>query len=275
MGYSEGVRSARLAALLPLVLALAAGVAFARDRGADGKWSTRRSSHFELFQDVALERYSGPDGSRAFETAVLSTLESAHTRVRDGLGVEPRNRVRVYVYDPDVFDTAFSSRFGFRAAGFWDGAIQVRGGTRMSAQLVGTLTHEYVHAALGSLAPPEIWPAWLNEGLAELFERAALGRVQLTAHEDAELRGALARGEWLPLASLGGPSFSRLGQADAQLAYLESFACAEHMLRRYGREKVERLVEELAKTRLLERALQRALRTDLASLEADVVAELR
>ena len=265
---------ARLAALSSLVVALAAGVALARDRGADGKWSTRRSSHFELFQDVALERYSGPDGSRAFETALLSVLESAHTRVRDGLGVEPRNRVRVFVYDPGVFDSAFSSRFGFRAAGFWDGAIQVRGGTRVSAQLVGTLTHEYVHAALASLAPPEIWPAWLNEGLAELFERASLGRVQLTTSEDAELRGAVARGQWIPLANLGGSSFSQLGQADAQLAYLESFACAERMLRRYGRERVERLVEELAKTRMLERSLQRALRTDLATLEAELIAEL-
>src|SRR4030095_8310153 len=98
---------ARVAALLSLVLALAAGVALARDRGADGKWSMRRSSHFDLFEDVALERYSGPGGSRAFETSVLSTLEAAHTRVRDGLGLEPRNRVRVYVYDPAVFDAAF------------------------------------------------------------------------------------------------------------------------------------------------------------------------
>ncbi|MGH2898521.1 MAG: hypothetical protein ACRDMZ_07590, partial [Solirubrobacteraceae bacterium] len=235
------MRFARFAALFSLVLAW---VALARDGAADGKWSTRRSSHFELHQDVGLARYSGPDGSRAFETAILSTLEAAHTRVRDGIGVEPRNRVQVFVYDPAVFDGAFSGRFGFRAAGFWDGAIQVRGGTQVSAELVGTLSHEYVHAALGSLAPPEIWPAWLNEGLAEVYERAALGSVQLTARDDAELRGAVARGAWIPLANLGGPSFSRLGQADAQLAYLESFATAEHMLRRYGREKVERLVEE-------------------------------
>ena len=269
------MRFARLAALFSFVFALAAGTALARDGGAVGKWSTRRSSHFELFQDVGLQRYSGPDGARAFETTVLSVLESAHLRVRDGIGVEPRNRVRVYVYDPAVFDAAFSGRFGFRAAGFWDGAIQVRGGTRVSAELVGTLSHEYLHAALGSLAPPEIWPAWLNEGLAEVYERAALGSVQLTTGEDAGLRGAVANGAWLPLANLGGPSFSRLGQSDAQLAYLESFATAEHMLRRYGREKVKRLVEELAKTHMLERALQRALRTDLGTLEANVVAELR
>ena len=260
--------------LFTLLIAFVADAPLARDRGADGKWSTRRSSHFELFQDVALERYSGLGGSRAFEVAVLAALESAHERVRDGLGVEPRARVRVFVYDPVVFDASFSANFGFRPAGFWDGAIQVRGGTQVDARLVGTLVHEYVHAALASLAPAGVWPAWLNEGLAELFERQALGQGQASAREHAELRTAVARGSWLPLTALGGSSFAGLDEPTARLAYLESYACVDQMLRRYGRERVERLVEELAKTRLLERALQRALRVDLAELEAQLLAEL-
>jgi hypothetical protein len=246
----------------------------ARDRGADGKWSARRSSHFELFQDVALDRYSGPAGSRAFEVSVLAVLESAHDRVRDGIGVEPRARVRVYVYDPAVFDASFAERFGFRAAGFWDGAIQVRGGTEVDARLVGTLVHEYTHAALASLASAEVWPAWLNEGLAEVFEREALGQTQPSAREQAELRAALANGSWLPLHALGGPSFASLDEPTARLAYLEAYACVAQMLRRYGRERVERVVEELVKTRSAERALQRALRIDLRELEAQLVAEL-
>ncbi len=269
------MRLNRFPALFALLVAIAASAAFARDRGADGNWSERRSSHFELYQDVALDRYSGPAGSRAFEVSVLATLESAHDRVRDGLGVEPRARIRVYVYDPAVFDAAYSARFGFRAAGFWDGAIQIRGGTQVDASLVGTLVHEYLHAALASLAPGEIWPAWLNEGLAELFERAALGQSRPSERELAELQAARARGAWLPLALLGGPTFAGLDEPTARLAYLESYACVEQMLRRYGPERIERLVEELAKTRSLERALQRALRIDLADVEQQLVAELR
>jgi len=269
------VRFNRSLALFTLLFAFTASAPLARDRGADGNWSTRRSSHFELFQDVALARYSGPDGSRAFEIAVLAALESAHERVREGLGVEPRARTRVFVYDPVVFDASYSARFGFRAAGFWDGAIQVRGGTQVDARLVGTLVHEYLHAALVSLAPGQVWPAWLNEGLAELFERAALGQSRPSAREHAELQAAIAQKAWLPLPALGGPTFAGLDEPTARLAYLESYACVEQMLRRYGRERVERLVEELARTRLLERALQRALRIDLAELEAQLVAELR
>ena len=269
------MRIARSISLFTLVLAFAAGAAHARDRGADGTWSSRRSSHFELHQDVALERYSGPAGSRAFEIAVLGALESAHERVRDGIGVDPRVRVQVYVYDPGVFDASYSARFGFRAAGFWDGAIHVRGGTQVDARMVGTLVHEYTHAALAQLAPVGVWPAWLNEGLAELFEREALGQTQPSARELAELQAAAASGSWLPLASLSGPSFASLDESSARLAYLESYACVEQMLHRYGRDRVERLVEELAKTRLLERALQRALRVDLAELEQQLLARLR
>lgn len=268
------MRITRFVTLFTLVLAFAASAAHARDRGADGKWSTRRSSHFELHQDVALDRYSGPAGSRAFEIAVLGALESAHERVREGIGIDPRVRVQVFVYDPAVFDASYSARFGFRAAGFWDGAIHVRGGTQVDARLVGTLVHEYTHAALAQLAPVGVWPAWLNEGLAELFEREALGQTQPSARELAELQAAAVNGSWLPLASLGGPSFAGLDEASARIAYLESYACVELLLHRYGRDRVERLVEEMAKTRLLERALQRALRIDLGELEAQLLAQL-
>jgi hypothetical protein len=266
---------ARFATLFALVLAFAASAARARDHGADGHFSTRRSSHFELHQDVALDRYSGPAGSRAFEIAVLGALESAHDRVREGIGVEPRARVQVFVYDPGVFDASYSERFGFRAAGFWDGAIHVRGGTQLDARMVGTLVHEYTHAALATLAPVGVWPAWLNEGLAEVFEREALGQTQPSAGELAELQAASASGSWLPLATLSGPSFAGLDEPRARLAYLESYACVEQMLHRFGRERVKRLVEELAKTRILERALQRALRIDLVELENQLLARLR
>ena len=74
---------------------------------------------------------------------MLATLENAHERVRDTAGsVDPRNRVKVYVYAPDAFDAEYAPRFGFRAAGFWDGAIHVRGGQRFDARLVSTLHHE-------------------------------------------------------------------------------------------------------------------------------------
>jgi hypothetical protein len=256
--------------------ALAAALLLAfSSAAAEGSWSERSSSHFQLFEAVGFARYSGPDGSRAFERAVLDTLEAAHQNVRDTLGVEPRNKVRVFVYEPNDFDAAFSSRFGFRAAGFWDGAINVRGGRAIDARLVATLHHEYLHSALESVAPRDLWPAWLNEGLAEYFERRALGRDHLDAGEDARLRAAVASGAWIPLADLCGPTLAGLSQEPAELAYLESYAAVEMTFRRAGRDRVKSLVRELGRTHSLDRALQGSLRANLAGIEAQLIAELR
>ena len=259
-------RPRALGALAALACALVA---------AGGGWSERSSSHFQLFESVGFARYSGPEGSREFERAVLATLENAHERVRDQLKVSPRNRVKVYVYAPDAFDAEYAGRFGFRAAGFWDGAIHVRGGQRFDARLVSTLHHEYTHAALETVALRSLWPAWLNEGMAEYFERQALGQSHLASQEDARLRGAVASGEWIPLAQLSGPTLVGLGQAQAELAYLESYAAVELLFRRAGQSRVQSLVREVGRTHSPDRALQSAIRVDLAGLEAQLVAELR
>ena len=50
--------------------------------------------------------------------------------------------------------------FGFRAAGFFDGSVHVRGVPRIDERLVRTLHHEYTHAALHSVSA-DAFPAWL------------------------------------------------------------------------------------------------------------------
>ena len=238
-------------------------------------WSERSSSHFQLFEAMGFARYSGPSGSLQFERGVLATLEAAHERVRDLLHLEPRARTRVYVYEPSVFDAQYASRFGFRAAGFWDGAIHVRGSQALDTRLVSTLHHEYLHSALDSLAPRDLWPAWLNEGLAEYFERLALGQDRLNAGEDARLRAAVATGTWIPLADLCGPTLASLSQAPAELAYLESYAAVEMMFRISGKDRVHTLVTELARTRMLDRALQDAFHATLAGIDVQLASQFR
>ncbi len=255
------------------LLLLVAG-ASARDDGADGRFSQRRSAHFILFQDVDLDRTSGPRGSRQFELDVLAILEDAHDRVDAVLGVRPHAPVRAVVYDAGVFDRDFAALFRFRAAGFFDGALHIRSGTRVDGGLVRTLHHEYVHAALDRMAPPGTFPGWLNEGLAEWFERRAVGIRYPSPGEHAYLRRAVAAGQWIPLAALSGPSFSGLGAQQAAVAYLQAYAVVEHLARRHGEPRLAKLCENLARSRSLSRALRRVLRTDLEKLEKAVLAEL-
>ena len=262
----------RLRALL--ILTLLCGPAWAAGRGADGRFSERASAHFQLAQDVDIDRYTGVHGSRQFERGLLEVLEGAYREFGDALAIRPRSKISVVVYDPSVFDARFSQSFGFRAAGFFDGVVHVRGATRVDQRLVATLRHEYVHAALHQ-ASAAVFPAWLNEGLAEHFEALTRGKRHLSYAERGRLVQSVQRGEWIPIAELGIPSFQHLSADRAELAYLESYAVVEHLVRRSGMRKLRRLSETLMRTRNVERALDRTYRKSLAEIEVELLAELR
>jgi hypothetical protein len=261
----------RLLLILLLVLPL---WTVAGDRGADGRFSRRGSSHFQLLQDVAIERYSGPKGSRQFEIDVLEILEGAYRQVGDAIAIRPRTKMTVVVYDAADFDQRFGGQFGFRAAGFYDGSMHLRSGTRLDPALVGTLYHEYTHAALDYWSRGA-FPAWLNEGLAEYMEARAQGRRYLTPGQNYALVTAAREGYWIPLRSLSTPSFAHMGGSSASLAYVESYAVIEHLARRDGERSLRDLVDTLGKTRNADRALKRTYHRSLEEIEANLLAELR
>jgi hypothetical protein len=246
-----------------------AGSARGAERGADGNFDTRRSSHFVLLQDVAIDGYTGATGSRRFERDVLAVLEQAWHDVNDALGIEPRGRTRVVVYDAGVYDRDFARLFQFRSAGFFDGAVHVRAGTVVDQPLASTLQHEYVHAALDGID----LPAWLGEGLAEYFERSFGGRGP-TAGEVVVLRRLVAAGRWIPIEQLSLPTFARLDEASASAAYLQSLALVTHLMGLRGERAVGRMCRDIARSRL-ERAMQRQFGLSPAELEQAVIASYR
>jgi hypothetical protein len=264
----------RLPHVAALLLVALTSTPASPDRGADGRFEVRRSSHFVLRQDVDIDHRTGRYGSRQFEREVLAVLETAYDRLEDDLGLRPRRSIDVLVYDAGVFDRAFGALFGFRAAGFYAGVIRVRGDVAVSWALASTLRHELAHAALDAAAPSLVLPAWLNEGLAEWFEARAEGRRGLGSGEVAALRDAAARGVLPSLADLSSPSFAGLSPDGAGLAYLTSYALVDHLARLRGEDAVRELVEGLVRSRDLERSLQRVARTSSFGLEASLRAEL-
>lgn len=254
-----------------------AAIALAGDaaaRGADGKFEKRTSSHFVLYQDVAIDEASGLRGSRRFEQLVLAELEAAYDRLQALLGLEPLRPLDVVIYDPEVFDRQFAGLFRFPAAGFYGGVICVRGDTVLGVELSRVLHHELVHAALDAAMPSTQLPAWLNEGLAEWFEARASGKRYLNERELAVLGHYHSQGALFPLAQLSEPSFSGFGPAAAQLAYLQSYGMLEHLSRLSGERALRVFVEEIVRTRNLPRALERAFRANLPELEAGFQAGL-
>lgn len=249
-----------------------AGTAHARNRGADGSFEKRTSSHFVLYQDVDIDRTSGLRGSRNFENQVLDTLESAYDLLDSYLALRPRRKMDVVIYDPGLFDAQFAGLFRFPAAGFYSGTIHVRGDVRVTQALVRTLHHELVHAAFDAAAPSIGLPAWFNEGLAEWFEARAVGRRQLSPWQFQALSQRASRGALFSLAELSGRSFAPLGPDAAQLAYLQSYAFIDHITHEYGERSLNRLCATLLRKRSLDRAFKLTYRRDLGELEDGFIA---
>jgi len=254
-----------------LLLATPAG---AIDRGADGKFEHRSSAHFELYQDVDIDRAGGFRGTRHFEQQILVELESAYDRLDDYLGLRPGRRIEVVIYDSDVFDQQFAGAFRFAAAGFYHGVIRIRGTTELDVNLSRVLHHELVHAALDAAAPSYRLPAWLNEGLAEWFEARAQGKRHLSAREQMILSSAKSNGTLFSFATLSTPSFGHLEPNAAYLAYLQSYGMVEFLVSQRGERSLRELCDRLMRTRNLERSLKHVYRENMDELAAQFVAEL-
>lgn len=240
--------------------------------GADGHFEQRRSSHFLLREDVAIDRRTGPLGAKRFEHDVLEVLERGYDLLDDTLGLRPRRRIEVEIYDPDIFDERFAGLFPFPAAGFYGGVIRVRGDVQVTTRLASTLLHELVHAALDAAAPSLALPIWLNEGLAEWFAARATGRPALDARRQSLLAEGASRGMLLPLASISEPSLLHLAAEDAPLAYLQATALVDQVARRGGEQALRVLLGQLFRTGDLDRALLRAVGLDASALEASTFA---
>ncbi len=249
------------------LMVLFAPAAGAIDRGADGHFSKRDSSHFVLFQDVDIDESSGLRGSRRFEQDVLETLEAAYLRADRQLGLRPERDITVVVYAPEVFDAQFSGLLKFPAAGFYQGRVHVRGDARVSDSLIQVLNHEHIHAAFDIEASRLILPAWLNEGIAEWFEAGALGGSGLSRREISSLRSAASAQALFLLSELSLPSFGQMGPGMARLAYAQSHAFIDFLVDTQGARRLREWVEAIVRSGDLGRATRRVYRVELEVLE--------
>lgn len=263
------LRAMRRAIPSALLLVLVAGPAAARDPGADGTFDRRSSRHFELHQDVDIDRRAGRGGSRDFERQVIDVLEDAYRRVEDAIDLAPRRPVGVFVYDPAVFDQAVAGAVAFPVGGFYHGVIRVRGDQQVSRSLARVLAHEYVHAAFDAEAPSLVLPAIFNEGMAEWLSRGGLD-----ANEVGLLRRAAAAGALPPPEAMFAPSLGGLDATSAPFAYLYATAFVERLARARGEKGLRETVRILLQSGSLDAALDRVYDGDLGALDAALRAEL-
>ena len=167
----------------------------------------------------------------------------------------------VVFYGKAAYLQAHRHRFSFQTVGFFDGRIHVVSAAHPAGELRALLFHEYTHAVFRERTGGDR-PYWLNEGLAEVAERAS--HSQRAPH--AQRAGVAAqpdrRGRAGSRCARLAPSFSGLDDADARAAYLESMAAAYWIEARTDRAQRARLLARLGEGVRDDEALREAVGAD-------------
>lgn len=188
-------------------------------------WRTDADVH-RGFEERRFDRFSVMFQGHAdapLAAQAMEVLNAAFWRIGAALGAYPSGTVVVMLYTERQFrDITQAPEW---AGGVYDGRIRVpaAGAAQTPQSFERVLVHELAHAMVANLAPRGI-PAWLHEGLAQHFEGDDPGAAR---------RRLKAAGRVIPLRSLEA-SFTRLGAAEAQVAYDESLVAVETILQRPG-----------------------------------------
>ncbi|MFI5216825.1 MAG: DUF4124 domain-containing protein [Candidatus Limnocylindria bacterium] len=219
------------------------------------------TDHFSVHYDAALGR-----ASRDYAKTVLNYLEEAREAASERLGAVPREAMGVVFYGKAAYLQAHRHRFSFQTVGFFDGRIHVVSAGHPAGELRALLFHEYTHAVFRERTGGDR-PYWLNEGLAEVAERASHAKSRLTRSELVSLRSRIDESRWLPLRRLA-PSFSGLDDVDARAAYLEAMAAAYWIDARTTAAQRARLLARLGEGARDDDALREAVGLDTDGIDA-------
>ncbi len=226
-----------------------------------------RSPHFDIRYDAQLAE-AAPD----YPLTVTRYLEDAYRHGEQRLGIVPTETTGVVLYAKAAYRAAYADRFSFPTVGFYDGRIHVVSAAHPAGELRGLLFHEYTHALFRERTGGHR-PFWLNEGFAELAERASRRREALTGSERSELRRHIDAGTWIPLQKLA-PGFGGLSAREARLAYLQATAAAAWIEARSSVQARRDLLDRLGRGEPVDSALRAELGVDTASIDRAVRREI-
>jgi tetratricopeptide (TPR) repeat protein len=232
------------------------------------QWVGVSRDHFRIRYDSELVEAS-PD----YAETVMRYLGEARQTVADRLGAVPSGPMGVILYGKAAYLEAHRHRFSFQTVGFFDGRIHVVSAAHPAGELRALLFHEYTHAVYREQTGGDR-PYWLNEGLAEVAERASRNRVGLTRSERMSLRRRIDDGRWLSLRRLA-PSFAGLDDRDARAAYIQALAAAAWIEVRTTPESRARLLAHLSDGASDDEALREAVGLDTAGIDSAVREEIR
>ena len=131
-----------------------------------------------------------------------------------------------------------------------------------------TLAHEFIHLVISKKSRNSV-PIWLHEGIAKFYESGWRGKPGLALSSSSEklLEDAVKDGGLITFEQMH-PSMAKLpSQESAALAFAEVFTMIEFLNRRYGKERLPRLLSHLGKSNSLEASLKSIYGAALPTLE--------
>ena len=208
------------------------------------------------------------EGSAAFGARALKIAEEAIRDTSTLLGVTETEPVDFYIYaNQDAFLEALGPSFTESVGGLADSSIRTLfthiAPDGIDAAWVGhVIPHELTHLVFNTAVdnPYHFPPKWLNEGLAE-YQSVGYG-----AEDRSIVRAAVKDGTLIPLDGLAGQFPA--SQEQFYLAYSESNAAVDYLVRTHGTDALVSLIGSYADGRTDDEAFTAALGVDLAGFGA-------
>jgi tetratricopeptide (TPR) repeat protein len=189
------------------------------------RWKHESSVHESLDErtDVRFRVMFEGTAQQAIADRVSRVLEAAYWRIGKTLNSYPSETLTVLLYtDRQFMDITQSPAW---AGGEFDGRIRVAvgGALKTPKALDRVMIHEFVHAAIATLAPRNV-PGWVHEGLASALESTDKTWIKTTL--------ALTRAR-LTLDQLAG-GFDAFDVPLVRVAYAESAVAGQLLIERLG-----------------------------------------
>ncbi len=169
----------------------------------------------------------------------FTVLEKAYERYSKVFNFAPQKKITIKFLSPSEFKR-YTGAPEWTSAMYFNDEITIpfnaKKGVNLS-DLDRAITHEYAHAVLHELSNGTC-PAWLDEGLAQMFE----GKINPLL--GPALRKWIASNDAMPLDWLG-QGFTLLHESIVPAAYAESLVATKKLLGRNGYEGITEFIKEL------------------------------
>jgi hypothetical protein len=212
--------------------------------------------------NIILHWYNAP---AAYARQLMQSAEHARTLLIQDVGAWPAADINIYIYDSNqaMKDALVNEPDWIGGMSFWENqrTIVIGVGPGDAAYGLTTIAHELAHVAVDSIMGGcyASIPLWLNEGIAVYSE----------GPPDPEYAKLISQAVYYDeLFSLR--SISEQYQevdGDPSLTYAESLSVVQFLVKQYGHEKIQNLLQALGAGYTYDSALESALGLDMDGLE--------